>query len=349
MGVVMGHPASQRVLFSLLPKTRTPWREFVFSSGIQACVVVFLLWIRLLHPAIVSSHEHTFRSVQLISTPIPVNHQPQPVRLLPKPVYEANLDAPVFRLPRVQTHVAKTQDDPAPAVHFAAKPPAPMPINPAPATPKVVAVNVFSTGSSAAPTTAREPERVQTGGFGAPNGVPAKANSGQAVNIAALGSFDLPPGGGYGNGSGAMKGARGVVVSAGFGGGTATSDGGARPTSAKTVQSSGFGDADVAAPPVTHAHAEGVSTPVLPAEILSKPTPIYTAEARNLRIQGEVLLEVVLGASGSLRVIRVVHGLGHGLDDNAVRAAEQIRFKPATRNGQPADSTVVLHIVFQLA
>jgi TonB family protein len=77
--------------------------------------------------------------------------------------------------------------------------------------------------------------------------------------------------------------------------------------------------------------------------------PTYTDEARSLKIQGEVLLEVVLEASGKLRIVRVVRGLGHGLDDAAVRAAEQIRFKPALRDGQPADSTAVLHIVFQLA
>jgi len=68
-----------------------------------------------------------------------------------------------------------------------------------------------------------------------------------------------------------------------------------------------------------------------------------------LRIEGEVLLEVVFEASGKLHVNRVVRGLGHGLDDAAIRAAEQIRFKPALRNGQPADSNAVLHIVFQLA
>ena len=88
---------------------------------------------------------------------------------------------------------------------------------------------------------------------------------------------------------------------------------------------------------------------MVPAEILSKPTPVYTQEARSLRIEGEVLLEVVLEASGNLRVVRVVRGLGHGLDDNAVKAAEQIHFKPAMRDGQPTDSTVVLHIIFQLA
>jgi TonB family protein len=86
-----------------------------------------------------------------------------------------------------------------------------------------------------------------------------------------------------------------------------------------------------------------------PAEIVSKPSPIYTEEARAKRIEGEVLLEVVFEATGRLRVLKVVKGLGHGLDDSAVRAAEQIRFKPALRDGQPSDSKAVVHIVFQLA
>jgi len=47
--------------------------------------------------------------------------------------------------------------------------------------------------------------------------------------------------------------------------------------------------------------------------------------------------------------VRIVRGLGHGLDEATVHAAEQIRFKPALRDGHPADSTAVLHIIFQLA
>jgi TonB family protein len=50
-----------------------------------------------------------------------------------------------------------------------------------------------------------------------------------------------------------------------------------------------------------------------------------------------------------VRVINVIQGLGHGLDNNAIRAAQQIRFKPAQRDGQPVDSTATVHIVFQLA
>jgi TonB family protein len=45
----------------------------------------------------------------------------------------------------------------------------------------------------------------------------------------------------------------------------------------------------------------------------------------------------------------VLQGLGYGLDEQAVRAAEQIKFKPAQHEGQPVDSTFVVHIIFELA
>jgi TonB family protein len=80
-----------------------------------------------------------------------------------------------------------------------------------------------------------------------------------------------------------------------------------------------------------------------------KPRPAYTPEARQLRIEGEVLLDVTFAASGDIRVVKVVRGLGHGLDESAQRAAQQIRFNPAKRDGQPYDSDAVVHIVFALA
>jgi TonB family protein len=346
----MGYPSSQETPFSLLPKTRTPWTEFVFSTGIQACVVAFLVWVRIMHPEVITRPDHPYLSTQVVSAPVPVNHEPQPVRPELKPVVVAKLDPPAntLRLPAPQPRTAKVEEAPAPTVKIAPKKLEALPVNPAPVVPKVVATNVFSTGSSAVPTTARPASQVQTGGFGDPNGIPATGNPGKPANIAALGSFDLPSGGGNGNGSGGTKGARGVVVSTGFGNGTATGDSHARAQN--TVQQSGFGDADVPAPASVRSHSADTSAANgVPAEIISKPVPAYTQEARRLRIEGEVLLEVVLQASGNLQVLRVVRGLGHGLDDNAVKAAEQIRFKPATRNGQPADSTVVLHIIFQLA
>jgi outer membrane biosynthesis protein TonB len=48
-------------------------------------------------------------------------------------------------------------------------------------------------------------------------------------------------------------------------------------------------------------------------------------------------------------VLRVVQGLGYGLDEQAETAARQIKFKPATQDGQPVDQTAIVHIVFALA
>ena len=68
-----------------------------------------------------------------------------------------------------------------------------------------------------------------------------------------------------------------------------------------------------------------------------------------LRVQGDVILRVTFTASGRVQVDGVVHGLGHGLDEEARRVAQQIRFRPATRNGQAVDLTTNITITFQLA
>lgn len=86
-----------------------------------------------------------------------------------------------------------------------------------------------------------------------------------------------------------------------------------------------------------------------PIEILAKPKPAYTDEARAKRIEGEVLLEIQFSASGEARLLRLVRGLGYGLDEAAVAAARGIRFRPAMRDGVAVDSSAVVHIVFQLA
>ncbi len=54
-------------------------------------------------------------------------------------------------------------------------------------------------------------------------------------------------------------------------------------------------------------------------------------------------------ATGQVVVQGVVRGLGHGLDEEARRVAQQIRFRPATRDGRPVDMTTTITITFQLA
>ena len=206
---------------------------------------------------------------------------------------------------------------------------------------KIVALDTFSSGSSATPTTAEPAHKVQTGGFGDPEGVATRSTPTAAANIAAAGAFDLPSGSGRGNGTGGST--PGVVVSAGFGNGVAT--GGRR--SGGPVQKSGF-DA-VYASSDSHKPAANIESASTPVAILYKPKPAYTEEGRKQGIDGEVRLEVLFSAAGQVHVLRVLQGLGYGLDEQAVKAAEQIKFKPAAHAGQPVDSTAVVHIIFQLA
>jgi len=338
---------SQPVLFSSLPKWKKPWYEFLFSYGAQAVAVAVFVSVPIFHPQVLEPPTKDYHAIELVPTPVPENHAPQ--RRLP--VLEAKLDPPpamlhlAAPLPRPKEHV---EDAPAPEVHITSKKvdlPTAAPVIPK----QPVIMNQFSTGSSAPQTIARPipVQQVQTGGFGDPNGVPARTTQTRAVNIAQAGGFDMPTGPGYGNGTGGAKGTRGVVASTGFGGGVAVPE--THSASRGTVRTAGFGDADVPAPPTVQHAAAPATAKITPAEILSKPLPIYTDEARAKRIEGEVLLEVVFGATGKIQVLRVVRGLGHGLDDAAVRAAEQIRFKPALKDGEPSDSTALVHIIFQLA
>ena len=115
----------------------------------------------------------------------------------------------------------------------------------------------------------------------------------------------------------------------------------------RALSSGGFDQ--IEAPAARLTVAKVVTTPFEGIEILEKPRPVYTDEARRLRIEGTVQLRVVFGAAGQIRVVAVVKGLGHGLDEAAVQAAEAIRFRPARRDGRPVDAPAVIQIQFQIA
>jgi TonB family protein len=161
---------------------------------------------------------------------------------------------------------------------------------------------------------------IKTGGFGDPAGVVPNPNASRPATIAAIGSFENAPG--------ANKGA-----------GTGTANG--------TVATGVFGGHAIA--PTTVSYVKPQQEHFTPPEVLSEPHPLYTEEAKQLKIQGEVTLQVRFGIDGKVEVLRVVTGLGHGLDEEATRVAERIQFKPAEKNGEPADNITYIHILFQLA
>jgi TonB family protein len=340
----------------LLPEPRTRWGRFVVSYGMQTLVITFFVIAAIVHPEILVLPVHDYHFIGLVNTPPPVPQKPAPVRNFPTPPLPkvAEVVTPRPQAMRVPAELVRPKpepvpDVPAPKVTMAATKevlPDAKPVIPK----QLVKTNVFSNGSSATPSLAAGPEKVQTGGFGDPNGVPAKDNHGRPITIAQAGSYDMPGGPGYGNGTGGARGVRGVVASAGFGNGIATGDNsGTVSVSRGTVRQAGFGDADVVTTSTPKTKSAAPVDKTLPAEITFKPRPVYTDEGRQLKVEGEVLLDVVFTADGQIKIMRVVRGLGHGLDESAMRAAEKIQFKPALRDGHPTDFEAVLHIVFELA
>lgn len=326
------------------------WTALGCSSLLQPASVALTVWFLAAPPQMIHREKRDYSYFQVVLPPPPGPHistAQKPARVLhprnPQVVAEPRRPVPLPAIARTVpvSDPPKLLPPPAPG------PPAPK-LSEAPK-PEVPAVrtDVFS-GSSARATLKRAARQVQTGGFGDVNGFPGDALGDSRGNVAKLGSFDLPIGPGYGNGSGGSHGVRGTVSSVGFGNGIASAGGEGGPGRG-SVRESGFGDLNSVPQTAAKRPLAAEGPEIEPVEILSKPNPVYTEEARRLHVQGEVLLEVVFQASGELRVMRVVRGLGHGLDEAALRAAEQILFKPARRGAQAVDSRATLHIVFQLA
>ncbi|HEX3230536.1 MAG TPA: energy transducer TonB, partial [Pyrinomonadaceae bacterium] len=84
------------------------------------------------------------------------------------------------------------------------------------------------------------------------------------------------------------------------------------------------------------------------ARVLSKPEPQYTEEARRSQISGTVILNVVFSRTGQVTNIQAVRPLCCGLTEKAIAAARQIRFVPATREGNPVSVRMQLEYNFNL-
>ena len=81
---------------------------------------------------------------------------------------------------------------------------------------------------------------------------------------------------------------------------------------------------------------------------LNRPRPNYTEEARKNKIQGTVRVRALVAADGSVKQVRVISGLSDGLNEEAIRAVYQMRFRPATKNGSPVAYWVPLDVEFNL-
>ena len=214
-----------------------------------------------------------------------------------------------------------------------------------------VKTGMMTSGSSAVPTIENKPiDKVQTGGFGDPNGVAGPSGPEQASQCRSIwqpSASSSWPGlrQRYGWCQRRARGSRQHGIRQ-----RCRDSSVRRPApQQRGTASTGFAnqnDQVIEAPKKKADDAQAVESVV----ILAKPKPVYSAEALKLNLEGEVLLDVVFPASGGeVHVNRVVKGLGHGLDEAAMRAAQEIKYKPAMSNGHPVDFPAVIHIVFQMA
>ncbi|HLV86564.1 MAG TPA: energy transducer TonB [Candidatus Sulfotelmatobacter sp.] len=336
----------------LLPERKIDKRALATSYGLVTLVVLILINLAVILPEKMQLRQ--YHVTELIPMPS-LRPEPAPIKTeVPKikPKLLPALKLPVFEQPKLvvprEVHREMPQqpvEAPKVVVNQFAAPQLKMTAGGA--RPQLVHTGDFS-GSSQTPTVNAPVQKVQTGGFGDPNGLQGTGKQGAKLYAAALGSFDMPAGPGQGNGSGGAKGIKGTVASADFGNGIANGGKGDGRSNGHGVQTGGFGSEQVVHQGPKIAQAD-TGAPTTPVEITYKPNPVYTDEARNLKLEGEVLLEMTFYANGTLHVNRIVRGLGHGLDEAASAAANKIRFKPALRLGQPVDSTAVVHVVFQMA
>jgi periplasmic protein TonB len=161
-----------------------------------------------------------------------------------------------------------------------------------------------------------EPPRIADLPTGDPKGVPGPPSAGPGSG----GGIGTGSGGGIGSGDGT-----GLGPGHGFntGGGSPSLGGGSNPNS-----------------PATNVDQRPIP--------LNNPSPRYTEEARRNKIQGVVLARVLIGPDGSVKKVTISRGLPDGLDEQAIQAAYQLRFKPAMKGGQPVAFLQTVQIEFNL-
>ncbi len=87
---------------------------------------------------------------------------------------------------------------------------------------------------------------------------------------------------------------------------------------------------------------------ITPPKLLREVRPDYTEDGRRRNIEGDVVLEIVVRRDGGVGDVKLLQGLGAGLDQRAIEAVRQWRFTPAQRQGVPVDVIVEVAVEFKL-
>ena len=343
----------KQATFGLLPEPEGKSGSFITSMVVNGLVLALLFFIGANAKRVIDDHKY---EQTLLVMPSQEPPPPPKVKMPPPPkVAENPLPPPELKNDTPRIVVPKPEPKPDKPIQMEAK--VNLPVVKA-GKPSIILAPQPKAALTAAMPAQDSHVRASTAPvhLGQTFGVTPNPNATRPATVAAIGN---PYGGmkgpavaphgvvgstGIGNGlkSGSNAGVVGKVASAGIPGASGTANSRA---SVGRVASAGI-PAMTAATAAPKSAVASVSTNL---EVLSKPSIQYTNEAKQLKVQGDVILRVTFRASGQVVVQGVVHGLGHGLDEEARRVAQQIRFRPATRNGQAVDMTTNITITFQLA
>jgi len=301
--------------------------------------------------------EHNKRITELV---MPITEKkpdlPKPPKITPpkiKPI-EAKVEPPKIKLPDVKVpEVPKTQ----------VKMEAPKPVIIAAAPKQVVAmaapqpVNLGHPQAASIPNNDAHPSPVRLGSTDSPisnlhGPAVSNVNLGRGVpGMPGSNTGNGPPASKVSLGSGqpdgqAVRGGGVVAVTGiphGVPGGTGTGPGNGRVTQVNM----GHNEPPAMPKPAQEAtEAPKVKAP----RVLYKPKPEYTAEARQLHLEGQVSVRIRVLPNGQVEVLGITNGLGHGLDESAKRAVLSTKFEPATdASGHPVTWDGVVNVAFQLA
>ena len=306
--------------FGLLPEPERRPSSFVTSGLINLAVLAIVVYIGLSAKHVLDQHH--YEQTLLILPALPP--APTKIKISPRPEPPVQRPLPEFKLSAPKIKMPKPEPTPEPKpLQMEAE--AELPVIKTTKQAIVLAPQPKSALAAAAPAH-----------LGDTFGVRPNTNSTPPATIAALGNP-------YGGANGSATAPRGMVGATGIGNAPGRGSGFGNGGKVASVGIPGM-------PAPASATFNQVPRPTQTGlEILFKPSVQYTAEAKQLRIQGDVILRVTFTASGQVHVNGILRGLGHGLDEEATRVAEQIRFHPATVDGRPADTTTNITITFQLA
>jgi TonB family protein len=339
--------------FGLLPEAEGRSASFITSVFINGIILALVMIIGMMTRHVLVEHHYEVTELVVPATPPPAIKVKPPV--LPKIPPPPAPVTPKVRLEMPKIEMPKPRPEPKP-IEMEAKMAMPEIKQ---AKPAVILTPQPKAAMAAAMPAQDNTVKASTAPvhLGQTFGVTPNPNATRPATVAAIGNP-------YGGMQGPAVAPHGIVGSAGIGNSATVSGSNAGvvgrvasaglPGATGTANSGSYGHVASAAIPAASAaplmqQRQTVAPATTSLEVLSKPAVQYTNEARQLRVQGDVILRVTFLANGQVVVESLVHGLGHGLDEEARRVAQQIHFKPATRDGRPVDTTTNITITFQLA